>query len=113
MMFLRNTAGPVEQADDSRVDVPHLVSSSRAKAHLWFRRVHAEAGTAPAVLPHQAVPGRIVCPLIAPTMRRRNLHELEARKPCCLLVECQRVTTTYPGSKLDDQCIRKGGTPFL
>jgi hypothetical protein len=37
-------AGPVEQADDGRVDVPHLVGSSRAKAHLRLRRVHAEAG---------------------------------------------------------------------
>ena len=53
-------AGPVEQADDGRVDVPHLVSSSRGKAHLWLRRVHAEAGAgaAPALLPHQAVLGR-------------------------------------------------------
>ena len=51
-------AGPIEQADDARVDAPHLVSSSRAKAHLWLRRMHAQAGTAPAVLPHQTVPGR-------------------------------------------------------
>src|SRR5215472_12094430 len=51
-------AGPGEQADDGRVDVPHLVSSSRAQAHLRLRTVYAEARAAPAVLPHQTVPGR-------------------------------------------------------
>ena len=40
------------------VDVPHLVGSRRAKAHLWLRRVHAEPGAAPAELPHEMVPGR-------------------------------------------------------
>ena len=51
-------ACPVEQTDHGRIDVPHLVSSSRAKAHQQLRRVHAETRSAPAVLPHQAVPGR-------------------------------------------------------
>src|SRR5262252_9364710 len=50
-------AGPIEQADDGRVDVPHLVSPSRAKADLGFRRMHAEPGAPPAVLPDEAVPG--------------------------------------------------------
>ena len=58
-------AGPIQQANDGRLDVPHLVSSSRAKAHLRLRRVHAEAGAAPAVLPHQAVPGRGRAPDLA------------------------------------------------
>jgi len=49
-------AGPVEQADDGRVDVPHLVSASRAQADLRFRRMHAEPGPPPAVLPDEAVP---------------------------------------------------------
>ena len=30
----------------------------RAKPHLRFRRMHAEPGAAPAVLPDEAVPGR-------------------------------------------------------
>ena len=46
-------AGPVEQADDGGVDVPHLVGSRRSKAHLRLPRVHAEPGTAPAELPHE------------------------------------------------------------
>src|SRR5712692_4340246 len=48
--------GPVEQADDGSVDVPHLVSASRAKPYLGFRRMHTEPGAAPAVLPYEAVP---------------------------------------------------------
>ena len=50
-------AGPVKQADDGGVDVPHLVSARRSKAHLRLCGVHAEAGAAPAVLPDEAVPG--------------------------------------------------------
>ena len=51
-------ASPVEQTDDGGVDVPHLVGSRRAKAHLRLGRMHAEPGAAPAELPHQVVPGR-------------------------------------------------------
>jgi hypothetical protein len=47
-------ASSVEQADDGRVHVPHLVGSHRAKAHLRFGRMHAEPGAAPAELPYQA-----------------------------------------------------------
>ncbi len=49
-------AGSVEQTDDGRVDVPHLVGAGRAKAHLGLRRVHAAPGPTPGVLPHEAVP---------------------------------------------------------
>jgi len=41
------------------------------------------------------------------------LHKLEARKPYCLLVERQRASATYAGSKLGDQCIRKGTASLL
>src|SRR5262249_42126250 len=58
-------AGPVEQADDGRVDVPHLVGSCRSNANLRLCRVHAEPWTAPAELPYQAVPGRGGCPNLA------------------------------------------------
>ena len=51
-------AGPVEQADDRGVDVPHLVGSRGSKAYLGLRRMHAEPGAPPAVLPHEVVPGR-------------------------------------------------------
>ena len=51
-------ASPVEQTDDGGVDVPHLVGSRRAKAHLRLGRMHAEPGAAPAERPHQVVPGR-------------------------------------------------------
>jgi hypothetical protein len=50
-------AGPVEQADDGGVDVPHLVRARRAKPDLGLRRTYAEPGAAPAVLPDEAVPG--------------------------------------------------------
>ena len=43
-------AGPVEQPDDRRVDVPHLVGPRRAKADLRFRRMHTEPWPPPAVL---------------------------------------------------------------
>ena len=49
-------AGSVEQTDDGRINVPHLVGAGRAEAHLRLRRVHAEPGPTPAVLPHEAVP---------------------------------------------------------
>jgi hypothetical protein len=39
-------------------DVPHLISSSRAEPHLGLRRMHAEPGPSPAILLHEAVPGR-------------------------------------------------------
>ena len=47
----------LSHANDGRVDVPHLVSASRAKADLGFRRMRAEPGAPPAVLPDEAVPG--------------------------------------------------------
>jgi hypothetical protein len=50
-------AGAVEQANDGGVDVPHLVSARRSKAHLWLCWMTAEAGAAPPVLPDEAVPG--------------------------------------------------------
>jgi hypothetical protein len=50
-------AGPVEQADDGDVDVPHLVRASRAQPDRGFRRMHGEPGATPAVLPDEAVPG--------------------------------------------------------
>src|SRR5919198_3143068 len=42
-------AGPIQQANDGRVDVPHLVGSSGSKPDLGFRGVHAESGPSPAV----------------------------------------------------------------
>ena len=63
-------AGPVEQADDGGVDVPHLVGSRRSKAHLRLGRVHAEPGAAPAELPHQVVPGRGGSPDLAEPLRK-------------------------------------------
>ena len=50
-------AGPIEQADDGGVDVPHLVGSRRAQPDLGFHGMHAEPGPAPAMLPDEAVPG--------------------------------------------------------
>ena len=61
---------PVEQPDDGGVDVPHLVGSSRAKAHLGLRRVHAEPGAAPAELLHEVVPGRGRGPDLAEALRK-------------------------------------------
>jgi hypothetical protein len=49
-------AGPVEQADDGGVDVPHLVGSRRAKPDLRFHWMYAEPGAAPAILTDEAVP---------------------------------------------------------
>src|SRR5438128_6917100 len=63
-------AGPVEQADDGGVDVPHLIGSRRSKAHLRLRRVHAEPRPAPAELPHEMVPGRGGCPDLAEPLRQ-------------------------------------------
>src|SRR6267378_3934726 len=63
-------AGPVEQADDGGVDVPHLVGSHRSKAHLRLRRVHAEPRAAPAELPHEMGPGRGGGPDLAEPLRQ-------------------------------------------
>jgi hypothetical protein len=63
-------AGPVEEADDGRVDVPHLVGSCRAKTHLRLRRVHAEPRAAPAEPPHEMVPGRGRGPDLAEPLRQ-------------------------------------------
>ena len=65
-------AGPVEQANDGGVDVPHLVGLRRAKADLRLRRVHPEPGATPAKLPHQAVPGRGRGPDLAKSLRQHG-----------------------------------------
>ena len=51
-------AGPVQQANDSGVDMPHLIGSRGSKPDLGFHGVHAEPGPSPGESPHEAVPGR-------------------------------------------------------
>src|SRR4029079_956194 len=50
--------GAVKQADDRRVDMPHLVRPCRAKPDLRLCRMRAEPRPSPAILPHATVPGR-------------------------------------------------------
>ena len=51
-------AGSVEQANDGRVDVPHLVGSSGSKPDLRFRRVNSKSWPSPAEFSCEAMPGR-------------------------------------------------------
>src|ERR1700680_2366146 len=76
-------AGPVEQANDGGVDVPHLVGSCRAQPDLRFHGMDAEPGAAPAVLSYEAVPGGGGGPdRTEPLSEDRERAELSARTFC-------------------------------
>ena len=80
-------AGPVKQADDGGVDVPHLVSARRSKAHLRLCGVHAEAGAAPPVLRRGGTRWRArprPCRAAAPGLRacRSGRASIGVRSPC-------------------------------
>ena len=64
--------GPVEQTDDGGVDVPHFVRASRAQPNLRLRRMHAEPGPPPAVLPDEVVPRRRGGPDCAEPLREHG-----------------------------------------
>ena len=51
-------ATAVERADDGRVEVPHLVGSSRSQADFRLGRVHAQPRPTPTVLSHQVAPSQ-------------------------------------------------------
>ena len=88
-------ASPVEEANDGRVDVPHLVGSGRPKAHLRFRRVHPEPRTTPAELSHEVIPRRGRGPDLVEPLRQDG--ECSGRNVTVLGRQC--ATTAQRGDR--------------